>query len=219
MKIINVLIVENENLLVDVLANAFTSLSNKIRSFNLKTVRSYSGAVKQIEANTAIDITLLNINIPPCNSDVLVLADDVNAMLHKTNPKAKTILFSSYRNTMHMQSVLKTINPECLLIKSDIDYKELTKAIETVLVEPPYYSKSVLRCIRKRLAHNIVIDKIDKSILHYLSIGIKMKEIPRLVCLSNSSVEYRKRKLKDIFCSDKATDRDLLDEARDKGFI
>ena len=219
MKIVNVLIVENEYLLVDVLTNAFTSLSNTTRDFNLKVIRNYSEAIKHIALNPAIDIMLLNINIPPCNSNELVLTDDVNSKLRLANPKAKLILFSSYRNNMHMHSVLKTINPECLLIKSDIDYKELTKAIETVLIEPPYYSKSVLRFIRKRLAHNIVIDKIDKSILHYLSIGIRMKEIPKLVCLSNSSVEYRKRKLKDIFCLDKGTDRDLLTRAREKGFI
>ena len=219
LKTVNVLIVENEALLVDVLKNAFKCLNNKKSYFNLKSTNNCSDALKEIQTNTSIDIALLNINIPPCENEKLLFIEDVSLTLRLTFPKVKIILFSSYKNNTQIYSLLKTINPECLLVKSDIDYSELIRAIETVIIEPPYYSKTVLRYIRKRLAHNIVIDKTDKAILHYLSIGTKMKDLPKLVHLSKSAIENRKRKLKNSFGLDKANDRDLLNRARDKGFV
>lgn len=219
LKTINVLIVENEPLLVDILKDAFSRLSNKNNHYNLIIATNCGNALKEIENTTTIDLALLNINIQPCDANKLLFIEDVSFKLRLTFPIVKIILFSSYKNNIQINSLLKTLNPDCLLVKSDINYSELIKAIETVIVEPPYYSKTVLRYIRRRLTHNIVIDKIDKSILHYLSIGTKMKDLPKLIHLSKSAIESRKRKLKESFGLDKGSDGDLLNSAREKGFV
>ncbi|EDP71907.1 putative nitrate/nitrite DNA-binding response regulator [Flavobacteriales bacterium ALC-1] len=218
-KTVNVLIIENEPLLVDVLKNAFLCLNNKHSYFNIKTANNCSTALKEIETTISIDLALININIPPSENNKLLFIDDISIRIREVYPKVKIILFSTYKNNIQIHSLLKTLNPECLLVKSDINYSELLRAIETVIIEPPYYSKTVLRYIRRRLAHNVVIDKVDKSILHYLSIGIKMKDLPQYIHLSKSAIESRKRKLKSNFGLDKGSDRDLLNRAREKGFV
>ncbi|WP_299112244.1 hypothetical protein [uncultured Winogradskyella sp.] len=218
-KTVNVLIVENEALLVHVLKNAFLCLTNRISNFNLKVANNYNNALKVIETNAPIDLVLVNINIPPTETSKPLFIEDISIKLRLRFPKMKMMLFSSYQNNIQIYSLLKTMNPECLLVKSDIDYSELIRAIKTVIIEPPYYSKTVLRYIRKQLAHNIFIDKTDKTILYYLSIGAKMKDLPRLVHLSKSAIESRKRKLKSTFGLDKGNDSDLLIRAREKGFI
>lgn len=219
MKPINVVILENEKLLIDVLNKAFNSLKNNSRLFKLITVTNCNDALKEIKKKTIINIALLNINIPPCTLNELVYVEDIISKLRQKYPDVTIVLFSSYESNIQIYSLLKTINPDCFLIKSDIDYKEFINAIETILVEAPYYSKTVLKCIRKRIGHNIIIDKIDKSILYYLYLGEKMKDISKKIHLSLSAVESRKRKLKDVFGLEKCTDRELLDIAKEKGFV
>ena len=99
------------------------------------------------------------------------------------------------------------------------NYKELLKALETVIKSTPYYSKTVLNYMRQSLTNNIIIDKIDKTILHYLSVGTKMKDLPHFVHLSRSAVESRKRRLREVFGVDQKGDYQLILNAREKGFL
>jgi len=214
-----VLIVEHEGLLVDVLKNAFASISTKEGSFKLKVANSCSSALRVIETYQSIDLALLNINIPPCENKKLLFIEDISLKLRFTFPKVKIIVFSSYKNNSHLNSLLKTVNPECLLVKSDINFTELLNAIKVVVTESPYYSKTVLRYIRRRISNNVVIDKTDKALLHYLSSGTKMKDLPKFINLSKSAIELRKRKLKEVFDVEGQSDYNLIHKAEEKGFI
>jgi DNA-binding NarL/FixJ family response regulator len=111
------------------------------------------------------------------------------------------------------------LNPDCLLVKSDINFNELLNAIETVTMEAPYYSKTVIRYMRQRIVSKIIIDQTDKAILYYLSKGIKIKDLPRFINLSKSTIELRKRKLKDVFEVEDQGDYHLLQQASEQGFI
>ena len=218
-KIVNVLIVEHEGLLVDILKTAFASFNTTGKHYKLKITSSCSTALKAIKTCKSIDLALLNINIPPCEHKKLLFIEDVSLKLRFTFPRVKIIVFSSYKNNNYLHSLLKTLNPECLLIKSDINYPKLLNAIETVITESPYYSKTVLRFMRRRITNDIVIDKTDKTILHYLSIGTKMKDLPKFVPLSMSAIESRKRRLKEIFDIEKKEDYYLIQSAEEQGFI
>lgn len=215
----NVLIVEHEGLLVDVLKNAFTSLNTKGNSFKLKIANSCDSALRTIETNIPIDLALLNINIPPCENKKVLFVEDISLKLRFAFPKVKIIVFSSYKNSTHLHSLFKTLNPECLLVKSDIDYTKLLNAIEAVVMETPYYSKTVLKYMRRRIANNMVVDNTDKAILHYLSIGTKMKDLPKFIHLSKSAIESRKRRLKEVFGVEQKGDYHLIHCAKEKGFV
>lgn len=216
---INVLIVENESLIVDILNRAFLSLNTENTDFNLNVADSCEVSMMEIERHNTIDLALININIPPCQGSKVLFAEDISMKLRAKFPEVKIILFSSYKSNIKLNSLLKTMNPDCLLVKSDITYDELIKAIETVIIEPPYYSKTVMSYLRRYITQDIVIDKIDKLILYYLSIGTRTKDLPKLVHLSLGAVELRKRKLKEVFCIDKGGDPKLLEHARAQGFV
>jgi len=214
----NVLIVENELLIVDLLKKAITSLDNGVL-YEINASRCCDSTLQIMEDSTAIDLAIININIPPLKNKTSVCVEGIISKLKSKYPEAKTILFSSNTCAIQIHSVLNTINPESLIIKSDIDYTELVNAIKTVLNASPYYSKTVLHYIRNSMANSIKIDHIDKAILHYLSLGKRTKDLPNLVHLSKSAVENRKRKLKDSFGIFKGNDQQLLDRARQKGFV
>jgi len=219
MSIKHVLIVENEKLLQSVFINAFNALNQTSHSFRLTFKLSYGAALKFIETQPLIDIAIINMNIPPYRGKTLLLGEHINDRLKSTFPNTKIVLFLTGSNNIHINSLLKGVDPDCLLIKSDVDYEELLLALKTAINKPPYYSNSVLQFIRKRLANTIEVDKTDKSILYYLSLGMRVKDISKYLFLSCSTIDSRKRKLKDIFGLGKASDIDLLDKAREYGLI
>lgn len=215
----HVLIVEHEGLLVGVLKHAFTSLNTEEYSFKLNIASSCSDALNIIDTHQSIDIAIININIPPYNNGNVLFIEDISLKIRFTFPKVKIIVLSSYKSNSYLNSLLKTLNPECLLIKSDINFDEFLQAIKTVVAESPYYSKTVLKYIRKRITNTIDIDRIDKTLLHYLSNGTKMKDLPKFINLSKSAIELRKRRLKEEFNVDGKDDYHLLNRAEELGFI
>lgn len=126
---------------------------------------------------------------------------------------------SSFSDGYRVNSILSSVDPEGYLVKSDIDQHTLSAMVSTVMTNPPYYSKGTLAAIRKRLANDLPLDQIDKQILHHLSLGVKTKDMTKVVPLSLAGIENRKRHIKVLFEIDKQNDLALLHEAKKRGFI
>lgn len=124
-----------------------------------------------------------------------------------------------YNESYRIHNILKTINPEGFLIKSDLTSSELANAFQNILENPPYYSNTVNSFLRKTITSDIFVDEKNRKILHLLSQGIKTKNLAEHVGLSLSAVEKRKKHLKSIFSVEDGQDETLLREARKKGFL
>ncbi len=223
-KIINVLIVENQSLIIDVFKRALETVSDSCNNldFKLSIVSSCEFAlakIKNVTSNNLIDLMLLNINIPPFGSKNLIFADDLALELRKLSPKTKIIVFVFNCDNFRINTIMKTLDPESILVNTDIDFKELTHAIKTVLIRPPYYSRAILHFIRRHITNDFILDKIDRLILHHLSIGVKNKDLPSLIGLSKGGIERRKRILKDIFNVENGNDKMLFKAAQERGII
>ncbi|WP_347923126.1 DNA-binding response regulator [Pontimicrobium sp. SW4] len=223
-KTIKVLIVENQSLIIDVFKRALNEVSKLYESFNfnINTIKNCESAfevIKKMTPNSLIDIVLLNINLPPSSTSKLIFVDDIAQELRNRSPKAKLMVFTQKCDNYRISSILKTLDPESIIVNTDIDFKELIHAIRTILIEPPYYSKEVLQFIRRQMTNNFTLDNFDRLILHYLSKGIKMKDLPSLINMSKSGIERRKRILKEVFNVENCNDKALLKIAEEKGII
>jgi hypothetical protein len=76
-----------------------------------------------------------------------------------------------------------------------------------------------MKLLRSEISNDYLIDDIDRKIIHELSIGTRMKDLPNSVPLSITAIERRKRQIKQLFGVNSADDKDLILMARDKGFI
>lgn len=221
---INVFIIENEPLILDAYKSALEYLSKSTYNFDVKTkiAKSYNEAltvINETHNHIDFDMVMLNINIPLSNNEKPIFAEDIGLKIRALLPEVKFIIFSSLCDNYRINNILNILNPEGFFIKSDVNYEELKKAVHLVLSENLYYSKIVLRFIRRHFFNDIVLDKVDRQLLYFLSRGIKTKDLSDYICLSHGGIQRRKRRLKELFEIEDRSDMMLLKIAQEKGFI
>lgn len=187
------------------------------------TAKSYEQAIEKIENSVnsfAYDILLLDIQLSQATEGPAKTGEDIGIFARKVIPKTKIVFMSSFSDNYRINSILKTVDPEGYMVKTEIDQKSLQAMVQTVITTPPYYTQKALAAIRKKMANDdIILDEKDKKILHYLSIGTKTKDMVNHVSLSLPSIENRKRHLKAVFGVEKQNDQALITESRNRGFI
>ena len=187
------------------------------------TAKTYEGAIQKIENSVTsfnYDILLLDIQLSQAVEGPAKTGEDIGVFARKVIPRTKIVFMSSFSDNYRINSILKTVDPEGYMVKTEIDQKSLQAMVLTVISNPPYYTQKALAAIRKKMANDdIVLDEKDKKILHYLSIGTKTKDMVNYVSLSLPSIENRKRNLKAVFGVEKQNDQALITESRNRGFI
>ena len=187
------------------------------------TAKSFEQAIEKIENSVnsfLYDILLLDIQLAQATESPAKTGEDIGIIARKVIPKTKIVFMSSFSDNYRINSILKTVDPEGYMVKTEIDQKSLQAMVLTVMNNPPYYTQKALAAIRKKMANDdIVLDEKDKKILHYLSIGTKTKDMVNHVSLSLPSIENRKRHLKAVFGVEKQNDQALITESRNRGFI
>lgn len=221
-KLLNVLIIEDHPLIINAYENALkqASINNKNLKFKVSTAISCDSAykkIKAIEESNELNLVFLDIKLPPSEDRKILSGEDLGIKIRTLLPDTKIVIATTYNDNYRINTLFKSINPDGFLIKNDLDPKELVLAIETIIKEAPYYSKSVLQLMRKQASSDLQIDAIDRKLLYELSHGTKMSELPQILPLSIAAIERRKRVLKDIFNVE--DDRSLIKVAEEKGFI
>lgn len=224
-KVCNILIIDDHPIISEAYKMAFEHISNqnKMLLFKIDIASNCKEANEKIRFKAAreqnIDLVFLDIRLPPSKEDKILSGEDLGLLINDTFPDSKIIISTSLSNNYRINTLINNINPDGFIIKNDINSKELITAINTVIENPPYYSKTILQFLRKRLSNDYLLDKIDRQILYELSLGAKMKELPKTIPLSLAGIEKRKRHIKQIFNIIDADDRQLLLLAKEKGFI
>jgi DNA-binding NarL/FixJ family response regulator len=124
-----------------------------------------------------------------------------------------------FNESFRILNIIKEINPEGLLIKSDLTSSELAEAFQHILKGEIYYSSTVSNFLNTSITSNIFVDETNRKILHLLSQGVKTRSLTEHIDLSMSAIEKRKKQLKMLFSIRDGKDESLLKEARSKGFL
>lgn len=165
------------------------------------------------------DILFVDIKLPPSKDGKITSGEDLAMIARKILPNAKVIILTMFNESYRIHNILKAINPDGFLIKSDLTSNELAKAFQSILINPPYYSSTVNGFVRQSITSDIYVDDKNRKILHLLSQGIKTKNLAEHLNLSLSAVEKRKKQLKELFKIQDGQDESLIAEAKKKGFL
>jgi len=220
-----VLIIDDHPLITEAYKTAFNfySKQNEDVIFTIQTAMNCDSAFELINEfcskEKRLHIVFLDIKLPPSKNGKILSGEDLGIKIKKLLPDTKIVISTTFNDNYRIQSIFKSLDPDGFLIKNDITPKDLLETIETILFDPPYYSKTVVKLLRKQVTNDFLLDSIDRKILHELSMGTRMKDLPDILPLSIAGIEKRKRNLKLIFNINSPDDKELLLIAREKGFI
>jgi len=145
---------------------------------------------------------------------------DLGGDIRRGFPEVKIIIITSYDSFPLIQKALGTVKPEGLLIKGELNPDSLAIAINDVLQGIPHYTKTVRKYLTHKETTPPLLDHYDLLLLYHLSEGKQTKEIPAMLHISLTSVEKRKRRLKEILKLEAGcTDVQLLNRAKDEGLL
>lgn len=220
--LVRILAVDDHEMIV--LGYKYTLEATDFENFKVivNTAPSYEKGKAEIESSSKripYDLILLDISMFPENSKVEKSGEDLGLLVKDISPSSKVVFLSSFSDSYRINNILKTVNPDGYMVKSEVDERTLQDMVKTVLEKPPYYTAAALQAIRRKMANEDQIDERDKKILYQLSIGTKTKDISSIVAAASTTVENRKRQLKVIFGVESGNDFALIEEARKRGFI
>lgn len=195
---------ESQNLIIDFATNCDESLELIDKSIALGEFYS---------------VYFFDISMPPSKDGKFKSGEDLALYVRRKSPSSKIVMLTMFDESYRIHSIINNINPEGFLIKSDLTSRELASAFQAVINNPPFYSGTVNLIIRKTQFSNLEVDEVNHRILHLISRGIKNKDIAKEMELSLSSIEKKKRHLKEIFKVEEGDEKSLIEKARGYGFI
>ena len=219
-KNINILLIDDHPIIIDAYTTTINLFKekNKLININLESAYYCDTALIKLD-NKKFDVVFLDVRIPPSIDLKFKSGEDIALYIKKHFQQTKIIMITGHFDHFIFANLLNNVNPFGLLFKGDVDQKILIETLENIINESPYYSKTILKLLRKNLSSNIVLNKIDKQILYEISKGKKTKDLTKNIPLSIGGIEKRKRQLKEIFDVPKKDDEDLLKSAKQKGYL
>lgn len=220
---IKILMIDDHPIIIEGYQNTLQFTKKEGQELNIDIANNCDEALKFMEKslnnNLPYDVLFVDISLPPSSDGRMNSGEDLAEHARKILPKAKIVILTMFNESFRIHNIMKNIDPEGFLIKSDLTSSELASAFQAVLNNPPFYSGTVNSFIRKSITSDIVIDDKNRKILYLLSQGIKTKNLASHMDISLSAVEKRKKQLKELFEVEDGQDESLLQEARKKGFI
>lgn len=171
-------------------------------------------------ANNSFDIAYLDLSLPPYPEKNVFSGLDLGVLIRKTIPDCLIIILTMHSEATLVERLVKEINPQGILCKSDIDIDEFLNAFKIIFSGDTYLSNKIVKSLKEKVFDNYKLDNYDKQILMRLSEGIQTKNIPNYVPLSLSAIEKRKDQMKNMLLQGKGgDDQELIEAIKKMGII
>jgi DNA-binding NarL/FixJ family response regulator len=222
MKHINILMVDDHPIIIEGYQNVLMATKADDQTLLIDTANNCDMAqlmIHRAAEGTPYDICFFDISLPASEDGKYASGEDLALLAKRLLPKAKIVILTMFNESFRIHNIVKEIDPDGFLIKSDLTSMELADAFQQILKSPPYYSSTVNNFVKKTITSDIFVDAINRKILHLLSQGIKTQSLKDYISLSTSGIEKRKKHLKLLFSVEDGKDETLLKEARERGYL
>lgn len=218
----NILIVDDHPLNVDsyrALLSGIESNSNTNYLLAYDCEEAYKILLKTNLNSETIDFAFVDISLPPFEEKNILSGSDLALEIRKLFPLCKIIIISMHKDPLWVNQIYNSIQPEGFIAKSDVNYKLFPKVFQSIANDEIYFSSSIKQAQKVMIEKNINWDYHDSKILQLIEEGIKTINLPKFIPLSLSAIEKRKANIKKQLIMDAGSDKELLDAARNLGFI
>ncbi|OYQ37107.1 hypothetical protein CHU92_08885 [Flavobacterium cyanobacteriorum] len=213
---LNILIVDDHPMTVNGYINVLSEEKFEGYELNFTKALDCEQAYSLITANAGaspFDIAYLDISLPPFAEKNIFSGLDLGILLRKAIPDCIIIILTMHSEASLIDRIIKEINPQGILCKSDIDIDEFINAFKIIFSGDTYLSHKIVKSLKEKVFDNYKLDNYDKQILMRLSEGIKTVNIPNYVPLTLSAIEKRKAQMKNLLLQGRGGDDDELIEA------
>ncbi len=224
-KTINILLIDDHPSILEFYEMALEHITTNKPELNFKIQKAsdsdsaFAIVKESLQNDKKIDIIILDISFNKAIKSKFIDGEDLGIKIKQFLPDTKILVNTSHNDNYRMNAILHNLNPLGFLVKGDVTSKIVQTAILAMCKGIPHYSKTVLQLLQKKNKFENVLDRIDKQILHELSLGTKINKLPSLVNLSLSGINKRRRHLKEIFNIQSTGNKELIQKAEEKGFI
>ncbi|WP_425076733.1 response regulator [Psychroserpens sp. S379A] len=222
MQHIHILMVDDHPIIIEGYQNTLMATKKEDQTLVIDTANTCDAAnllMQKAADERPYDVCFFDISLPPSSDGRITSGEDLAKIAKNILPNAKIIILTMFNESYRIHSIVKEINPDGFLIKSDLTSSELAEAFHHILINPPYYSSTVTNFLNKSVINEIYVDEVNRKILHLLAQGMKTRSLPEHINLSMSAIEKRKKQLKLLFSIEDGKDETLIQEARTKGFL
>lgn len=176
-KKVNILIVDDHPFIIEAYKNTIAGYNPSDFEFAITQANDCKSAYDIITNPEMIsyDVAFFDISMPPYEEKNILSGEDLAVLMNKILPSCKIILLTMHTESLKINNIIKTINPNGLIIKNDLTFDELLTAFDKILKGQNYYSQTVVKFVSQNMGENILIDEFDRQILHHLSRGVKTK--------------------------------------------
>jgi DNA-binding NarL/FixJ family response regulator len=219
---IKILMVDDHPMIIEGYQNTLLATKKEHQELSIDIAHDCDMAnqlIKKSANDQPYNVCFFDISLPASKDGLITSGEDLAKIARTYLPNAKVVILTMFNESFRVHNIIKEVNPEGLLIKSDLTSSELAEAFQHILLHPPYYSSTVNNFLNTSLTSDIYLDDINRKILHLLSQGVKTKNLKDYIGLSLSGIEKRKKHLKVLFNIEDGKDETLLNEARSKGFL
>lgn len=222
MQQINILMVDDHPIIIEGYQNTLMATKKDDQILMIDTANNCDMGyqmIKRAAQEKPYDVCFFDISLPASLNGTITSGEDLAKIARQLLPKTKIIILTMFNESYRIHNIIKEVNPDGFLIKSDLTSMELAEAFQHILTSPPYYSNTVSKYLKKSVTSDIYLDDINRKILYLLSQGVKTRSLKEYIDLSMSAIEKRKRQMKLLFSVEDGKDETLLAEARAKGFL
>lgn len=218
---LNILIVDDHPFIIEAYKNTIAGYHPSEFEFTITQANDCKSAYDILTNPEMIpyDVAFFDISMPAYHEKNILSGEDLAKLMKKVLPSCRVILLTMHTESLKINNIIKTINPNGLIIKNDLTFDELLVAFDKILKNENYYSQTVVKFVSQQSSDSTLIDEFDRQILYHLSRGVKTKNIPLHTSLSLSAVEKRKLNLKDLFNLKGGDDEALITEGKNRGYI
>lgn len=223
MKKLNILIVDDHPMTVDSYINLLSATEfhkntpKFIKGYNCQD--AYDQLFFHFKQNETIDLALLDISLPPYKAFNIENGIDLASLIRKKFAYCKIVLLTMHSEPLTVNTVIKEINPEGFVSKSDINFELFPIICKKIMDGDTFRSQTILESQQELFKKNINWDKHDTQILILISQGIKTVNLPDYIPLSMSAIEKRKANIKEQLLMGKGSDSDLIAKAKKLGLL
>jgi DNA-binding NarL/FixJ family response regulator len=219
---INILIVDDHPFIIEAYKNAIKGYNSKgAYEFVITQAKDCKTGYEAIvnDDNVPYDIAFFDLSMPTYEEKGIHSGEDLALLVKERMPACKIILLTMHSEMLKINTIIKNINPNGLVIKNDLTFDELLLAFDKILKNENYYSQTVVKLVSQIQFDSNEMDVFDKQLLFHLSKGVGVTELSQYIPLAPAAIEKRLANIKAVLDLNQASEAELVQEAKNKGII